>query len=63
MDLLIGRILINNGQEEEGYSYYQDAVNNFPYAYDSYSALLALLVANQKSMNLQRGLINYYIGQ
>ncbi len=63
MDLLIGHILIGSGQEEEGYSYYQDAVNNFPYAYDSYSALLALLDANQEVNELQRGLINYYIGQ
>lgn len=63
MDLLIGRILINAGQQEEAYIYYQDAVNNFPYAYDSYSALLALLDANQEVNELQRGLINYYIGQ
>ena len=63
MDLLIGRILTNAGQQEEAYIYYQDAVNNFPYAYDSYSALLALLDANQEVNELQRGLINYYIGQ
>jgi soluble lytic murein transglycosylase len=63
MDLLIGRMLIVNGQEEEGYSYYQDAVDNFPYAYDSYSALLALLDAGEEVNELQRGLINYYRGQ
>ena len=63
MDLLIGRILMDDGQEEEAYAYYQDAVNNFPYAYDSYSALLALLDAGQEVNELQRGLINYYIGQ
>jgi len=63
MDLLIGRILINIGQEEEAYTYYQDTVNNFPYAYDSYSALLALLDAGQEVNELQRGLINYYRAQ
>ncbi len=63
MDLLIGRILISNGQEEEGYGYYQDAVNNYPYAYDSFSALLALLDAEQEVNELQRGMINYYRGQ
>lgn len=63
MDLLIGRLLTSLGQEEEAYAYYQDAVNNFPYAYDSYSALLALLDAEQDVNELQRGLINYYIGQ
>jgi len=63
MDLLIGRILTATGREEEAYVYYQDAVNNFPYAYDSYAALLALLDAGQEVNDLQRGLINYYIGQ
>ena len=63
MDLLIGRLLIRNGKEEEAYSYYQDAVNNFPYAYDSFTALLALLDAGQEVNELQRGLINYYRGQ
>ncbi len=63
MDLLIGRLLISDGKPEEGYGFYQDAVNNFPYAYDSFSALLALLDAEQEVSELQRGLINYYIGQ
>lgn len=63
MDLLIGRILMDDGQEEEALAYYQDAVNNFPYAYDSYSALLALLDAGQEVNELQRGLINYYMEQ
>ena len=63
MDLLIGRILTSQGEQEEAYVYFQDAVNNFPYAYDSYSALLALLDAEQEVSELQRGLINYYRGQ
>ena len=63
MDLLIGRLLFSSGKPEEAYGYYQDAVNNFPYAYDSYSALVALLGADQEVNDLQRGLINYYIGQ
>ena len=63
MDLLIGRLLISSGEPEEAYSYYQDTVNNFPYTYDSYSALLALLDAEQEVNELQRGLINYYRAQ
>jgi len=63
MDLLIGRILQNNGQSSEAYTYYQDAVNNYPYAYDSYSALVTLIDAEEEVSELQRGLINYYVSQ
>ncbi len=63
MDLLIGRLLQSQGQNSEAFAYYQDAVNNFPYTYDSYSALTALLDANEEVSDLQRGLVNYYIGQ
>lgn len=63
MDLLIGRLLQSQGQNSEAFAYYQDAVNNFPYTYDSYSALIALLDANEEVSDLQRGLVNYYVGQ
>ena len=63
MGYLIGRLLISDGRVEEAYRYYQDAVNNFPYTYDSFIALLALLDAEQEVSELQRGLINYYRGQ
>lgn len=63
MDLLIGRILQAEGNQAEAFTYYQDAVNNFPYAYDSYTSLVALLNSDQQVSDLQRGLINYHIGQ
>ncbi|MFZ3069661.1 MAG: transglycosylase SLT domain-containing protein [Anaerolineaceae bacterium] len=63
MDLLLGRAMLNQGDTEQGYAYFQDAVNNYPEAYDSYSALVALIEANQPVDDLQRGLINYFVGQ
>ncbi|MFZ3151252.1 MAG: tetratricopeptide repeat protein [Anaerolineaceae bacterium] len=63
MDLLLGRAMLNQGDTEQGYAYFQDAVNNYPEAYDSYSALVALIEAEQPVDDLQRGLINYYVGQ
>lgn len=60
MDLLIGRILLSQGKSTEAYSYYQDAVDNFPQTYDAYSALVALLEADEPVSELQRGMINYY---
>ncbi|MGV8050579.1 MAG: tetratricopeptide repeat protein [Anaerolineaceae bacterium] len=63
MDLLLGRALINQGETEKGYAYFQDAVTNYPETYDAYSALVALIEAEQSVDDLQRGLINYYVGQ
>ncbi len=63
LDLLLGRISIAQGSVEEGFGYYQHAVNNYPETYDAFSAVLALLDAGQSVDELQRGLINYYRGQ
>lgn len=63
MNLLIGRSLVNQGELDEGYVYYQYIVNNFPFTYDSYSALVALVEAGQPVDELQRGIINYNMGQ
>jgi soluble lytic murein transglycosylase len=63
LDFLLGRALLASGETEQGYSYFQHAVNNYPETYDAYSALLALLDADQPVDDLQRGLINYFRGQ
>ncbi len=63
MNLLIGRILVNQGNSVEGYAYFQDSVNNYPYTYDAYTALVTLLDADQPVSELQRGIINYHVEQ
>lgn len=63
MNLLIGRILVNQGQTEEGYSYFQDSINNYPQTYDAYTALVTLLDADQTVDELKRGIINFNVQQ
>lgn len=63
MDLLIGQIYLALEQPQEAYLYFQDAVNNYPYAYDAYTALLILLENDIQVNEYQRGLVNYYLGQ
>lgn len=62
MDLRIGRIYYDQGLTDQAYVYFQDAVNNFPLAYDAYSALVTLVNDNVSVNEYQRGLINYYVG-
>jgi len=63
MNLLIGRILINQGNTEEAYTYLRDSVNNYPQTYDAYTALVTLIDADQTVSELQRGIINYNVQQ
>ena len=63
MNLLIARILLNQGSEAEAYTYLQDSVNNYPFTYDAYTALLTLLDADQEVNDLKRGIINYNVEQ
>lgn len=62
MDLRMGRIYYTLEQFETAYAYYQDAVNSFPFAYDSYSALATLVNDGVPVNEYQRGLINYNVG-
>jgi soluble lytic murein transglycosylase len=62
MDLLIGRIYEAQGESEQAYAYYQDAVLNYPYAYDAYTALTILDFAGVPVSDYQRGLVQYYVG-
>ncbi|MFA5611278.1 MAG: transglycosylase SLT domain-containing protein [Anaerolineaceae bacterium] len=63
MNLLIARILIDQGSDEEAYTYLQDSVTNYPFSYDAYTALVMLLDAGQSVDDLQRGIINYNVNQ
>lgn len=60
MDLLLGREYLELGQTATAYTYYQDAVTNYPLAFSSYAALVELVNAGQPVEEFQRGLIDYY---
>lgn len=62
MDLLIGRIYESRGEPELAYTYFQDAVLNFPFAYDAYTCLTILDLAGISVSDYQRGLVQYYAG-
>ncbi|MBG0771011.1 MAG: tetratricopeptide repeat protein, partial [Anaerolineaceae bacterium] len=62
MDLRIGQIYYSQENYDQAYAYYQDTVNNFPWAYDSYSALATLVNDGVAVNEYQRGLINYNVG-
>ncbi|MFH1446070.1 MAG: tetratricopeptide repeat protein, partial [Chloroflexota bacterium] len=63
MDLLMGRIYYANEQFDLAYERFQDAVDNFPHTYDSYTALVTLVNDGQEVNELQRGMVNYFVGQ
>lgn len=60
MDLLSGRALIALNKSDDGYARWRHAVDNYPLAYDSYSALVGLVEANQSVDEFNRGLVDYY---
>ena len=63
MDLLSGQLYEKLGQTTEAYARYQHAVDNYPLAYDSYTALVSLVNAGVPVDELNRGLIDYFAGQ
>lgn len=62
-DLLLGRAYLSIDQPEQAYARFQDAVNNYPRSYDSYSGLVELVNAGQPVDDLNRGLVDYFAGQ
>lgn len=62
-NLLLGRIYLQMGEIEQAYARFQDSVNNYPEAYDSYSALVQLVEDGQSVNQLMRGKIDYNVGQ
>jgi soluble lytic murein transglycosylase len=63
VDLLAGQAYMASNQPEAAYEAYLDAVQNFPQAYDAYSALVELVNANVAVDEYQRGLVDYYAGE
>jgi soluble lytic murein transglycosylase len=63
MDFLSGQIYAAQGKTDLADEKFLHAVNNYPLAYDSYSALVALVNANVPVDDLNRGLVDYYAGQ
>lgn len=63
IDLRKGQIYTALGQLDQAYAVYQDAVNNYPTSYDSYSALVTLVDADIPVNELSRGLVDYFAGQ
>ena len=63
LDLLTGRVYLSMGQTDQAYLRFQDTVSKYPLAYDSYSALVALVDANIPVDDMSRGLVDYFAGQ
>ncbi|MFC1936167.1 transglycosylase SLT domain-containing protein [Chloroflexota bacterium] len=63
MQRYIGYTSIQMGLTEQGYAAYRFAVENYPLAYDSYAALIALVDAGQAVNEFDRGLVDYHAGQ
>lgn len=63
MNFLAGQAYLALGEYEQAYARFQDSVNNYPQAYDSYSGLVALIQAGVSVDEYQRGLVDYYAGE
>jgi len=63
LDLLSGQIYLSLGQTDQAYQRFLHTVDNFPLAYDSYSALVALVNAGIPVDDMNRGLVDYFAGQ
>lgn len=63
MYLLAGRALIQLDRADEAYDRWRYAVTNYPLSFDSYSALVGLVDANQPVSEFDRGLVDYFAGQ
>ncbi len=63
MRLFKGQALVAQGSQDEAFKAYLDAVENYPQAYDSYTALVELVNAGYPVGYLQRGIVDYYAAQ
>jgi len=63
MDLLSGQVYLSLGQTDQAYQRFLHTVDNYPLAYDSYSALVALVNAGVPVDEMNRGLVDYFAGQ
>ena len=60
MDLLAGQLQLSVGETDAAYAHFLHTVENYPTAYDSYTALVALVEANVPVDDYQRGLVDYH---
>lgn len=63
VDLLEGQTYLALGKPDQAYPRFLDAVNNYPLAYDSYSALVALVNAGVPVDDFNRGLTDFFAGR
>ncbi len=63
INLRKGQVYESLEQPEQAQAAYLDAVNNFPTAHESYSALLALVDAGVPVDELSRGLVDFFAGE
>jgi soluble lytic murein transglycosylase len=63
IDLRKGQLYESLEKPDQAQAAYLDAVNNFPTAYESYSALLALVEAGVSVDDLNRGLVDFFAGE
>jgi soluble lytic murein transglycosylase len=63
MDYLAGNAHIALGQNDEAYTRYSNAVDNYPLSYYAYLSLVALVDAGKDVDELNRGLVDYYANQ
>jgi soluble lytic murein transglycosylase len=62
VNLLLGQYYEQIGDIDTAYEKYQENINFWPYAFDSYTSLVRLVEAGQVVDEYQRGLTNYYAG-
>ncbi len=63
MDIFLARAYIAEQDTALAYESYQDAVNNYPFTYDAYTALVELVNNGETVNELKRGIINANIEQ
>ena len=63
MNLLMGNLYLEMGQNEQAYARFQDSVINYPLAYDAYTGLFILVKNEEPVDDLYRGLVDYYAGK
>ena len=59
----MGDIYLAQENYESAYAAYHEVVENYPLAYDAYLSIVTLLDAGETVSDLDRGLINYFVGQ
>ena len=60
---LLGQTYLTMGMPEQAYARFQDNVTNYPRSYDSYSGLVALVSAGIEVNELNRGIVDYNVGE